>query len=1305
MTSSYCLSFWRLTLFCLCLFANLRISSAAPPPRWEKLVDPAFLHITPQQGLPRGFSSALTQDSAGFLWIATSNGLARWDGYRIRTYRLKAKDLHSLPNNNISTVRIDQRGRLWVGTDGGLARYDPLQDNFTRFPSGADGLSSNTINQIEDDSDGGVWVATSKGLNHVDGKTSKITRFSGKQFGGLPESRIISLLRTPNNTIWVGTEQGLYLRNKDETQFQYMHVDAKLATGPTISYLFYGKDGKVWIGTSFKGIYWHEGAEGGQGGQGEGSRIHKLSTDDPEETELNSDVIMSISEPRRGEIWFGTFRHGIRVLDSNTQRSYRIQHDATLPTSLPDNKIFALFTDNSGLIWVSTNQGLSHFDVGNRAIRTLFGIEKHPKNLTDVDVRSILGLENGTVWVGLGKNGVDIIHPLHGRIGGLRPDRQQPENTLRGRVFAMLVADAHTVYLGTDRGLYRANTDGSELQQVTLEGRPPNQAVTSLLMHNNDLYLGTKEGVRVYDASRGLALEPTKTKNLTYLTDQRVSIMIKGPDGSIWIGTDNGLNNYNPINGQLRTFLPSTNDETALSSGAIGSLLFDKNGRLWIGSLNNGINILEPGGGKPVFKRVGRAQGLPNEASNCMLADKAGNIWISTDDGIAMVNPDSMLIRSLKPADGVFVQTYWNNACTTTPDDELLFGGVGGITIVQPDALQKWEYQAPLALSEIRVGGQTVTASRFNRNPQAGSLLIPANANSLSVEFTALDFSAPEQNRYAYQLEGYDAEWVDAESSRRIATYTKLPPGDYMFRVRGSNRSGVWAAQELALPLHVAAAWYQTRWFQIMSIVLVLMLFSGIIHLRTRYLQLNQQKLEQDVAQRTSELRENQYQLVRTNQDLNHANDELAQSADTLRELDQIGRDITANLDLQATIKTIHQHVIRMLDAPSLIIHRFNPELEQLELAFGCEFGEILPPHVIPLKSATSNSARAAREHREILVETGEHEDTLQQTSRNFVTALYVPLLVDQRLLGVMSMQSSLPRAYGERERLIFRSLCAYGAIAFDNAKTYQQLQQAQTQLVEQEKLAALGSLVAGVAHELNTPIGNSLLMLSTLQSKTEEFDAKINLGQLRRSDLQSYLNDSREASSVIMRGLTSAAELVSSFKQVAVDRTTAQQRVFNLAHTSHEIIATMMNRIKMAGHHIEMDITEDINLNSYPGPYGQVITNFINNALLHAFEDQPSGKMRLFARQYVPDRVTIEFHDNGKGISPAHLKRIFDPFFTTKLGQGGSGLGLSISYNIVTSLLNGSIRVESVVGQGACFILDLPTEAPATSTGLLDIR
>jgi signal transduction histidine kinase len=422
----------------------------------------------------------------------------------------------------------------------------------------------------------------------------------------------------------------------------------------------------------------------------------------------------------------------------------------------------------------------------------------------------------------------------------------------------------------------------------------------------------------------------------------------------------------------------------------------------------------------------------------------------------------------------------------------------------------------------------------------------------------------------------------------------------------------------------------------------------------------------------------------------------LQQTSATLERLSAIGQEITTHLDAAAVFQALDRHVQALLPASTFAIYFNDPGGETLSRAFGVEQGKPLPTNTIALSNPHAYSVRCLLERREIYVENIPAEENTSVTPGTLPSqsALYVPLLIGERALGVMTVQAMHAHAYGERERLIFRTLCAYGAIALDNAEAYRQLKDAQSQLVSQEKLAALGSLMAGVAHELNTPIGNSLLIASTMLQKTEELEQQMNGAGLRRSELAAYVADARKASELVMRGLTNAADLVNSFKQVAVDRTTEQRRMFNLQQVTHEIIATMMNRIRASGHRIEFDVPELIAMDSYPGPFGQVITNFINNALLHAFSREHEGRMHLSAATPAEGRVLVTFRDNGGGIAPEHLSRIFDPFFTTKLGQGGSGLGLSISYNIVTALLGGQISVHSSP-EGTSFTLDLPLTAP----------
>ena len=257
-------------------------------------------------------------------------------------------------------------------------------------------------------------------------------------------------------------------------------------------------------------------------------------------------------------------------------------------------------------------------------------------------------------------------------------------------------------------------------------------------------------------------------------------------------------------------------------------------------------------------------------------------------------------------------------------------------------------------------------------------------------------------------------------------------------------------------------------------------------------------------------------------------------------------------------------------------------------------------------------------------------------------------------------------------------------------------LSRAQNELISSEKLAALGRVVAAVAHELNTPIGNSVMVATTLDEKAREFSAQVEIGSIRRSQINEFVSASCSGTDMLLRNLQQAHNLIHSFKQVAVDQTSDRRRDFELETMIGEVVATMTPTLRKTPYRLTVDIAKGVAMNSYPGPLGQVITNFVNNALLHGFDGRQDGEMHLSARRKIDtDFVELRFSDNGNGMDTEHLKHIFDPFFTTRLGQGGSGLGLNIVYNLVTRILGGSIDVVSTPGKGTTFTLFIPIVAP----------
>ncbi|MBI3228947.1 MAG: GAF domain-containing sensor histidine kinase, partial [Burkholderiales bacterium] len=410
----------------------------------------------------------------------------------------------------------------------------------------------------------------------------------------------------------------------------------------------------------------------------------------------------------------------------------------------------------------------------------------------------------------------------------------------------------------------------------------------------------------------------------------------------------------------------------------------------------------------------------------------------------------------------------------------------------------------------------------------------------------------------------------------------------------------------------------------------------------------------------------------------------------------QLLQDANATRGVDAIDGPLRVEGLALQHHPDMALMLCDSEGQSMTSIFRQEGERLLPTLQISIDDHHSYSAQCVRERREIemMKARGEYNPAQTSDASPTLSALFGPLIIGQRILGVITIQSEQEYVYGERERLIFRSLCAYGAIALANAHAYQQLQEAQQQLVAQEKLAALGSLVAGVAHELNTPLGNSLVAITGMQDQLQQLAQQLQDQSLRISDLQNFILDGQELATLAMRNMRAAANLVSNFKQIATNRHQQELHDFNLLHVTQDICATMAGQMQGAGHRVEIDIPENIMLYSFPSAYSQVLTGLLNNALTHAFFEREHGRITISAKLHKTQRVQICVTDNGQGIAEEHLKLIFDPFFTTRLGQGGNGLGLSICYNIVTSLLRGQIQVFSTVGNGTMFTLDLPLRA-----------
>jgi signal transduction histidine kinase/ligand-binding sensor domain-containing protein len=1194
---------WAAMLFfCGLAMADDTSQASAPRPavgrpatRWAQMADTVFQHLNLEQGLQQQVVTSLLEDRDGFLWVGTQDGVARWDGYRFRVFRRDAQDVHDrlhLPDNYISMLHMDQYGDIWVGTvNGGLARFQSGQDRFVVIPVSLRG----SVYAMIDDGSGGFWVACGGGLHRIqrDGAIVERLRHDPKQAGSLPDDRVQALLKSHDGQLLVGTWRGVVRRAfaaRGNGGFQAVDVpppidDPADASQPAIWRLYQDSAHHIWIGTGTRGAFWFDSGGSVQPLLLQRAQRPAMTAAHGAEVDVQrkADYVDSFVETGQGQLWIGTYGQGIFEIETDQlfagkEIGWRhIVHEQSIASSLAHNTVWSLMRDRSGLLWVGTDRGVSRHDPQQKAVLSLFSQPGRAGRISDIDIHSVATMPDGRIWLGFGDRGIDVLTASGERVQSLPSDVRKPETALpHSQINAMVAHENGQVFIATQKGLYRSTLAARDVQRVNVPGQGKGEQFSSLLADGQYLWLGSSNGLwrlHPYDWAQSRQIN-------VGLSDNYIMTMLHEPGRNVlWLGTQNGLNRLDLESGQVQQIVPDPNLPDGLSAGFIPHLLFDRKGRLWVATFGGGLNLLQAdslptqsdqaspssqaaSAGHTRFRHIGTAQGMPSANINHIMEDRQGYIWVSTDDGLARIDPLDFSVRALQRADGVAIRTFWAASGSRTEQGELLFGGDSGLTVLRPEMLKPWQYRPPLVLSEVRVMGKRVS---FAHGPNAAPLLIASDANSLSVEFAALDYSSPELNRYAWRLEPWDANWINADASRRLANYTNLPPGDYRLLLRGSNRNGQWSEPDLVLPLRVLPAWYQSWWWRSLLLLALLLALVGAVQLRTRVLRQRQLALERLIAQRTTQLEKQQEQVLATNIELHDANEALYH----------------ANADLAAS------------------------------------------------------------------------SDHLQESNAQLEAALTT-------------------------------------------------LRQTQVQLVQQARIASLGTLTAGVAHEINNPANFAFVGAYNLAQQLQSFQRFLLdlAGPEAPDELLFHFN---QHFSALSDSLASITEGTARIRDLVKDLRTFS-RLDEAEWKSVAIADSLQATVNLVRSQyarqvdIRCDFSANPELECWPAQLNQVFMHLIVNAcqacVAHhgsAPDANDSVPGLLWLRSRVENNaLLLEFEDNGIGIAAHCIEHVFDPFFTTRSVGQGMGMGLAISYGIVQKH-GGTITVRSVEGMGSCFCVSLP--------------
>jgi PAS domain S-box-containing protein len=853
---------------------------------------------------------------------------------------------------------------------------------------------------------------------------------------------------------------------------------------------------------------------------------------------------------------------------------------------------------------------------------------------------AVLAAPDGGLWAGLQGDGFVVLDPAGRRATGLAGRR----------VFALAPAPAGGVLLATDGGLYLADPSGRRTVRLALPGLDPMVEIHALSTDGGAVWLGPRDGgLWGLQVGAGGNVAVLRHETAPRLANSVVNVISAAPGGRLAVGTDSGFNLLDPRSGAIERILPDPADPEGFDSGLVVAFATDGRGRLWIGT-STGLDVLvrRDSAGRPRFRHLGMADGLPNGSIDSLLVDRQGFVWASTDMGLAVIDPADFKVRALQRADGLAITNYWAESAAIMPTGELVFGGIGGMTMVRPEAVKDQRFRPNVVITAARVGGKLVPV----RDLGGALLVVPPNANNLAVEYAALDFSAPSHNRYSYRLDPFDAAWVNTDAAHRVAAYTNLPPGKYVLRLRGSNRNGVWTGSETKMRIRVLPAWYQTVSFRLAAAIAAVLVVATLLRGWTAILRQRQRALEREVADRTTELSVSKGQLQHANAVLEVRVDERTQAlAERTSALE------ASEARFRAWFNNAEDAVVVVQVEPDgrFVFEAVNAAVERMFGIAATDFPGRQPESVLPAEYAAGVLARyrEAAQGMPIRFETGFTSPKGERLLDTWIVPLRHPITARvERLVGAS-------RDITERREL-------------------------EARLAQAQKLQALGGLAGGIAHDFNNILQAVAGAAALIEEQPDDHD---NVRRLARSTI-----------AAANRG-TSITKRLLAFARSDELTVAAIQTAEVLEGLAEVLTHTLGNAIS-----VRTSFAAGVPpLLADRGPLETALVNLGTNAR----DAMPAGGILTLSAEseqemegadhvagLAPGRyVRIDVADTGCGMDAATVMRVVEPFFTTKPPGQGTGLGLGLVKGF-TEQSGGGMAIESAEGVGTTVRLWLPEAA-----------
>ena len=752
----------NIILILVCIFSCLKISTSYANIR-ESF---NFKNITIEDGLSQSTVETIYQDSKGYIWIGTNDGLDRYNGYEFKHYKHDKYDKNSIANNYIVDIIEDKNGYIWVSTIGGLSRINPDKDEIKNYYSKEDSgnLSNSNLWQILCTKDNRLIASTIDGLNVYDKNKDKFTRILYKE-GELPSQYIYSLEEDINGHIWVGTDNGLVELDKDLNIVKSYHD----TIGDSDVYNVYDDSkGNIWVCTLDNGLF-------------------KINLDDKSvenyknnnsKISIPSNNVRDIISDSEGKLWIATDK-GLCTFDYEREEFITYNKKLYQSNSLIDDEIFCLLKDSSGLIWIGTYSGISRFNPNSSF--THFKSDPYDNNSISGNViHGIYEDDDKTLWIGTNESGVNIIN------GESIKHLNKENSNLVSDLIEDITGFKNYIFIGTNEGLSVLVKNDKTVKNYTItnyttkDGLPSNKIRSLFIDSKGYLWIGTNKGLAILDINNNKIIDITYILDEMGVSDKFIRAVYEDSKGNYYIGCflEGGLIKINPNTKEYKIYKNIENDDYSISNNSIRYINEDLYGNILVGT-SHGINILNLSTDK--FNHYTEKDGLINNTIYGILVDKNNGIWMSTNAGISKLSTEDDTFKNFTITDGLQSNEFNGRACFKSKDGNMYFGGINGFNVFNSQDIELSTFEPKVIFDNFEING--------TNKKDISNIKFKSNENNIKINFFTNDYKNTKTTQYYYKLEGLENEWNMTNSNSLV--FANLGSGDYTLKIKTITQHGV----------------------------------------------------------------------------------------------------------------------------------------------------------------------------------------------------------------------------------------------------------------------------------------------------------------------------------------------------------------------------------------------------------------------------------------------------------------------------------------------------------------------------------